>query len=123
MIAIFASLAPRFAQVEAVMTRSLASDEPRIQQLIEQLGSFHGKMLRPALVLLVAEAVGTVTADHVRLGAALELIHTATLIHDDMIDEASRKMALVISAKGASSCGGRNCPPYAPKNPVSSGTT
>ena len=91
MIAIFASLAPRFAQVEAVMTRSLASAEPRIQQLIEQLGSFHGKMLRPALVLLVAEAVGTVTADHVRLGAALELIHTATLIHDDMIDEAATR--------------------------------
>lgn len=91
MIAIFAGLAPRFAQVEAIMTRALASEEPRVQALIDQLGSFHGKMLRPALVLLVAEALGPVSADHVRLGAALEMIHTATLIHDDMIDEAATR--------------------------------
>jgi octaprenyl-diphosphate synthase len=90
-IAIFASLAPRFADVEAVMTRALASEEPRVQSLIDGLGSFHGKMLRPALVLLTAEAVGAVGPDHVRLGAALELIHTATLIHDDMIDEAATR--------------------------------
>lgn len=91
MLALFAALTPHFAEVEATMARTLKSDEPRVQDLIDRLGSFHGKMLRPALVLLVAEATGGITRDHVRLGAALEMIHTATLIHDDMIDEAATR--------------------------------
>jgi len=73
------------------MQRVIESDEPRIQTLIQDLGSFHGKMLRPALLLLVAECTGTVVDAHTRLGASLELIHTATLIHDDMIDEAATR--------------------------------
>lgn len=73
------------------MTAALRSDEPRVQSLVDGLGPFHGKMLRPALVLLVAEAVGGVLPDHCRLGATLELLHTATLIHDDMIDEAATR--------------------------------
>ena len=73
------------------MTTALRSTEPRVQVLIDGLGPFHGKMLRPALILLVAEAIGPVHHDHCRLGAALELLHTATLIHDDMIDEAATR--------------------------------
>jgi len=47
-----------------------------------------GKRLRPALVLLSAKAVGTLRPEHVSLAAAVELIHTATLVHDDVLDEA-----------------------------------
>ena len=60
----------------------------RVDNLIQDLGTFHGKMLRPALVLLVARALGPLDDRHTRLGAALEMIHTATLIHDDLIDDA-----------------------------------
>jgi octaprenyl-diphosphate synthase len=84
-------LQPHFDQVQGHMQLALASDEPKVAGLITDLGSFHGKMLRPALVLLVAEAVGNVSTIHHRIGAALELIHTATLIHDDLIDDADTR--------------------------------
>lgn len=87
----FAAVAPHLVAVEAHMRRVVESDEPRVQALIASLGNFHGKMLRPALLLLVAECTGTVVDAHSRLGASLELIHTATLIHDDMIDEAATR--------------------------------
>ncbi len=87
MPAVYACIEQDLLAVEAVMNEALQTDEPRVAGLLEELGQFHGKMLRPALVLLVARALGPVTEDHIRLGAALEMIHTATLIHDDMIDE------------------------------------
>lgn len=73
------------------MAEALSSPELKVEGLIRDLGSFHGKMLRPALVLLVAEAVAGIDPIHHRLGAALELIHTATLIHDDLIDDADTR--------------------------------
>lgn len=91
MIDALAGLQLHFTDVQRHMQAALASDEPRVAELIASLGSFHGKMLRPALVLMVAEAIGTVDDAHHRLGAALELIHTATLIHDDLIDDADTR--------------------------------
>lgn len=91
MITLFAEVAPHLAKVEGHMGSVVLSDEPRVQALIDSLGSFHGKMLRPALLLMVAETLGAVSEAHHRLGASLELIHTATLIHDDMIDEAATR--------------------------------
>jgi len=90
-IAAFAGLAPHFLATEAAMAEALASDELKVDGLIRDLGTFHGKMLRPALVLLVADALGGIQPIHHRLGAALELIHTATLIHDDLIDDADTR--------------------------------
>ena len=87
--ALFASISADLSEVEKVMTRALVSDEQRVNSLIDELGEFHGKMLRPALVTLMAKALGSVTPEHHQLGAALEMIHTATLIHDDMIDAGS----------------------------------
>jgi octaprenyl-diphosphate synthase len=69
------------------MAKALASAEPRVAGLIADLGPFHGKMLRPSLCLLVAETLGGADERHHALGAALELIHTATLVHDDLIDD------------------------------------
>ncbi len=87
MLEVLQSLQPHFSEVEKHMALALASAEVRVDDLIARLGSFHGKMLRPALVLLVAEAAGGIEPVHHRLGASLELIHTATLIHDDLIDD------------------------------------
>ncbi len=84
-------LLPHLEEVQKHMHVALASDEPKVAGLISDLGTFHGKMLRPALVLMFAEAVGNVSAIHYRISAALELIHTATLIHDDLIDDANTR--------------------------------
>jgi octaprenyl-diphosphate synthase len=91
MIEVLRGLQLHFAEVEKFMSAALASDELKVSELIAGLGAFHGKMLRPALVMLVAEAVGTPSAKHHQLGAALEMIHTATLIHDDLIDDSSTR--------------------------------
>ncbi len=91
MIAAFQGLDRHLSAVESHMQRALASEELRVDHLIRDLGPFHGKMLRPALVLLVAESIGGVRDDHAKLGAALEMIHTATLIHDDLIDDADTR--------------------------------
>ena len=48
-------------------------------------------MLRPALVLLVAGATGGIKPAHIRLGALLEMVHLASLVHDDVIDEADKR--------------------------------
>jgi octaprenyl-diphosphate synthase len=83
--------AGHLSAVEQAMVCALASREPRVVALFEQLGPFHGKLLRPSLCLLVAETLGTVDTRHHALGAALELIHTATLVHDDLIDDADTR--------------------------------
>jgi octaprenyl-diphosphate synthase len=90
-LAVFVGLAPHFLATETVMASALASPELKVDGLIRDLGTFHGKMLRPALVLLVADALGGIQPLHHQLGAALELIHTATLIHDDLIDDADTR--------------------------------
>ncbi len=91
MIASLPAIAEQLAAVERTMAVALASREPRVAALIEELGPFHGKLLRPSLCLLVAETIGSVDARHHALGAALELIHTATLVHDDLIDDADTR--------------------------------
>ncbi len=91
MLELFAPLAGHFAAVETAMAAALSDDEPRITGLIADLGRFHGKMLRPALTLLMADACSGATNLHHRLAAAVELIHTATLIHDDLIDDAVQR--------------------------------
>ena len=94
MIAAMAGLAPHLLEVEAVMAEAMASREPQVANLVAELGRFHGKMLRPSLCLLVAECIGAADRRHHVLGAALELIHTATLIHDDLIDDAHTRRGL-----------------------------
>lgn len=91
MIAAIAGLVPHLQQVESAMARALASAEPRVAGLIADIGPFHGKMLRPSLCVMVAETLGGADARHHALGAALELIHTATLVHDDLIDDADTR--------------------------------
>ena len=61
---------------------------------------FHGKRLRPALVLLAGRACGLVTPAHSVLAAVVEMIHTATLVHDDILDEAMvRRHAATVNAE------------------------
>lgn len=76
-------------QVERILAETLASDRPGMARLLSHLNHFRGKRLRPALLLLTAHACGKVTPAHHVLGAVVEMIHTATLVHDDVLDNAS----------------------------------
>jgi len=58
----------------------------QVERLLTYVGRRGGKMLRPALVLLSGLAVGGLTDAHIRAAAIIEMIHTATLLHDDVID-------------------------------------
>ncbi len=84
-------LAPIHADVEEVERRlavSLASGLPVVAGLVEHLSQFRGKRLRPAVLLLTARATGTLREEHYALSVVVELIHAATLVHDDVLDEA-----------------------------------
>jgi octaprenyl-diphosphate synthase len=75
--------------VNAVIRRQLHSDVPLVSQIAEYIISAGGKRIRPMLVLLVANAYGYEGIHHYDLAAVVEFIHTATLLHDDVVDESS----------------------------------
>lgn len=80
-------VAEDMAAVDALIRRRLASDVLLINQVAEHLIAAGGKRLRPMLLLLAARALGHRGADAHQLAAVVEFIHTATLLHDDVVDE------------------------------------
>jgi len=77
------------ASVDEVLRTSLDSDVLLIRQVADYIIGGGGKRLRPALLLLTAGATGYRGTDHHTLAAVVEMIHTATLLHDDVVDESS----------------------------------
>jgi len=75
--------------VDALIRERLASDVVLINTLGEYIIGSGGKRLRPALVLLAARACGYEGSQHHLLAAIIEFIHTATLLHDDVVDEST----------------------------------
>jgi len=75
--------------VDAVVRARLHSDVVLVRQVAEYIISAGGKRMRPALVLLAAGACGYRGTRHHELAAVVEFIHTATLLHDDVVDESS----------------------------------
>ena len=73
--------------VDALIRRRLASDVLLVNQVAEHIVAGGGKRLRPLLVLLAARAAGYRGEDHVQAAAVVEFIHTATLLHDDVVDD------------------------------------
>ncbi len=74
-------------QVDAVIAKRLQSDVALINQISTYIVSAGGKRIRPRLVLLFANALGYQGTHHHTLAATVEFIHTATLLHDDVVDE------------------------------------
>ena len=74
--------------VERALHEQLTSDIPLVSALGEHILSAGGKRLRPALVLLAAELCGYTGPRRIGIAAAIEMLHTATLLHDDVIDRA-----------------------------------
>src|SRR5262245_54474641 len=83
-----APIAGDLAEFERRLERALRHPDPFIDELARHSFRLGGKRLRPALLLLSAQAVGAVNDDHRTLAAVVEMIHTATLVHDDVLDEA-----------------------------------
>jgi len=83
--------APALAAVDKVIRDSLHSDVALVRNVAEYIVSSGGKRLRPTLLTLSANACGYQGTDHYILAAVVELIHTATLLHDDVVDESSMR--------------------------------
>lgn len=76
------------ALVEEFFANEFATDNALITQAVKRMLAAGGKRLRPRITLLAAEANGAHSFDHLHLAAYMELIHVATLIHDDVVDRA-----------------------------------
>jgi len=77
------------AHVEAEIRRMSSSGAPEMKALLDHVGRFSGKRLRPALTLVAGRMFGPLLPQHATVGAIVELIHTATLVHDDILDESA----------------------------------
>jgi octaprenyl-diphosphate synthase len=96
---LFQPIAEDLEKVEAILRAEFAISRPGMSRLFSHLAHYRGKRLRPALLLLTAHACGRVTPEHHVLAAVVEMIHTATLVHDDVLDGASvRRHASTINA-------------------------
>lgn len=82
-------LADEMPAVDQLIRTRLHSDVVLVRQVAEYIVSSGGKRLRPVLVLLTARALGYQGEQHRELAAVIEFIHTATLLHDDVVDESS----------------------------------
>lgn len=82
-----AVIAADMQAVDATIRAQLHSDVPLVSQIADYIISAGGKRIRPALVLLMANAWSYRGDDHYKLAAVIEFIHTATLLHDDVVDE------------------------------------
>lgn len=78
---------------------SLSSSNPLLTDVIGHLQQRNGKMMRPILVLLIAKLYGKVSTQTLHAAVSLELLHTASLVHDDVVDEsAERRGQLSVNA-------------------------
>ena len=73
--------------VDRIITQRLSSGVPLVGQVSQHIILAGGKRLRPVLLLLMAGALGYQGSDHHKLAAVIEFIHTATLLHDDVVDD------------------------------------
>ena len=101
----YAPISKEMLLLSRFLKEEFSSLEPFLWQILQHIARFRGKQIRPALLFLVSklsrgegrgdsngngrvEPTGDAIEDHVKIGAVVELIHTATLIHDDILDDA-----------------------------------
>ena len=91
---------PHIDKVESRIRQQVRDFDPGIEPYMEYICRTNGKRIRPALAILVGGATGELSEEHHHLGMILELIHMATLVHDDIIDGAtSRRKVPTANAK------------------------
>jgi octaprenyl-diphosphate synthase len=76
------------AQIRDRLTLQLRTNDPQIDSMLAHVSQYQGKLLRPAILLLSARACGRIKDEHIAFGVIVELLHMATLIHDDVLDQA-----------------------------------
>lgn len=84
-------LAPHLEQVDKRIVQQAAAFDPAIEAYVSYAIGGRGKRLRPMLALLAGGATGEINSGHIDLAIIVELIHVATLVHDDIMDEADRR--------------------------------
>jgi octaprenyl-diphosphate synthase len=84
---------PHLQEVETRIIQQAAAFDPDIEGYVTYAVGGRGKRLRPLLALLAGGATGKINSGHVDLAVIVELIHIATLVHDDIMDEAERRRA------------------------------
>lgn len=103
---ILAPIEPHLAEVERLVMLNLETDIPLLTQVGQYILQAGGKRIRPAMLLFAAGAVGNITPDAYLAANLVEYIHTATLLHDDVVDHAdlrrSKKSARSIWGNEAS---------------------
>ncbi|MBO7234247.1 MAG: polyprenyl synthetase family protein [Paludibacteraceae bacterium] len=77
---------PEFADYEQYFSRMLETDNVYLKHVLEYVRTRRGKQLRPLLVLLAAKLCGKITETTIQLAVSVELLHTASLLHDDVVD-------------------------------------
>jgi octaprenyl-diphosphate synthase len=87
--AVLELVAPDMAQVDHVIAQRLDSGVPLVAEVARYIISAGGKRLRPVLILLTCGALGYTGSQRYNLAAVVEFIHTATLLHDDVVDEST----------------------------------
>lgn len=91
---------PQLERVEVQIRDQVRAFDPAVEPYVAYVCNTSGKRIRPVLAILAAGALGEVSDDHLKLGVILELIHMATLVHDDIIDGATtRRMVPTANAK------------------------
>ncbi len=91
---------PYIKKVESHIREQVRDFDPGVEPYMEYVCATSGKRIRPALVILTGGATGELNENHLNLGVILELIHMATLVHDDIIDGAStRRQVATANAK------------------------
>lgn len=78
-------------KVRDVMAEQIEQFEPYVRDYMRRICRARGKMIRPGLVLLTAAATGGIKREHIIFGAIMEMIHMASLIHDDVLDKAETR--------------------------------
>lgn len=95
-------IADELPAVDQRFQQELRSSLPCVNTLVKHVSRFRGKMLRPMLVLLSGKAIGPIDDSHITLATVVEMVHMATLVHDDVLDEAElrRKGATINHLRG-----------------------
>src|SRR5690554_317509 len=85
------SLRDELSQFDIYLKKSLENNNPRISEILRHAFRVDGKRIRPMLVFLVAKCCGKITPATYHGAVTVELLHMATLMHDDVVDEASTR--------------------------------
>ena len=96
----YRAVEPQLLALDRLLAQTWRADVPCVDEMLRYAARYSGKRLRPALVFIIADICGNLRDEHVKLGAVVEMIHVATLVHDDVLDHATvRRSAAAINAR------------------------